>query len=226
MIFSEKFYIGYRDIDSNLKIKNSAILNIFEDISGMHATQAGEGLKTSETTWLLTGYKVKNITASREFEIKSEAGELLITGISNWVHINLKSKKIEKVTDQLIDAYQLEPEKTNFNERKLKKLKEPETYLNCIDYKIDLNWIDVNNHMNNIYYLELADMILPEEVRKSNNCSNFEIMYKKEIKYGDIIKCYYAEPENTSHVVTLKNAETGEICAIIKLYLEKNNKKT
>ena len=25
-------------------------------------------------------------------------------------------------------------------------------------------------------------------------------------------------------VVTLKNAETGEICAIIKLYLEKNNK--
>ena len=146
-------------------------------------------------------------------------GELLITGISNWVHINLKSKKIEKVTDQLIDAYQLEPEKTNFNERKLKKLKEPETYLNCIDYKIDLNWIDVNNHMNTIYYLELADMILPEEIRKSNNCSNFEIMYKKEIKYGDIIKCYYAEPENTSYVVTLKNAETGEICAIIKLYI-------
>ena len=108
----------------------------------------------------------------------------------------------------------------------MKKLKEPETYLNCIDYKIDLNWIDVNNHMNNIYYLELADMILPEEVRKSNNCSNFEIMYKKEIKYGDIIKCYYAELENTSYVVTLKNAETGEICAIIKLYLEKNNKKT
>ena len=63
--------------------------------------------------------QVKNITASREFEIKSEAGELLITGISNWVHINLKSKKIEKVTDELIDAYQLEPEKTNFNERKL-----------------------------------------------------------------------------------------------------------
>ena len=46
MIFSEKFYIGYRDIDSNLKIKNSAILNFFEDISGMHATQAGEGLRS------------------------------------------------------------------------------------------------------------------------------------------------------------------------------------
>ena len=129
-------------------------------------------------------------------------------------------------TGLVAKAYVKHIVEVKMNERKLKKLKEPETYLNCIDYKIDLNWIDVNNHMNNIYYLELADMILPEEVRKSNNCSNFEIMYKKEIKYGDIIKCYYAELENTSYVVTLKNAETGEICAIIKLYLEKNNKKT
>mgnify|MGYP000598089833 CR=1 FL=1 len=59
----------------------------------------------------------------------------------------------------------------------------------------------------------------PRITNESNNCSNFEIMYKKEIKYGDIIKCYYAEIENTSYVVTLKNAETGEICAIIKLYI-------
>lgn len=58
MIFKDRFYIGYRDIDTNLKIKNSAILNIFEDIAGMHAAEAGEGLKDSNTTWLLTGYKV------------------------------------------------------------------------------------------------------------------------------------------------------------------------
>ena len=28
MIFSEKFYIGYRDIDSNLKIKNSETMSL------------------------------------------------------------------------------------------------------------------------------------------------------------------------------------------------------
>ena len=85
--------------------------------------------------------------------------------------------------------------------------------------KLSRSFLDEYVDTKGISNKELADMILPEEIRKSNNCSNFEIMYKKEIKYGDIIKCYYAEPENTSHVVTLKNAETGEICAIIKLYI-------
>lgn len=237
MIFEDKFYIGYRDIDTNLKIKNSAILNIFEDIAGMHASYAGEGLKESDTTWLLTGYKVniikrpeygekidvltwgteiKNITASREFEIRSKTGELLIAGLSNWGHINLKTKKIEKVSPELINSYKLEPSKTNFNELKLKKIKEPENYLYNKSYKVDWNWIDANNHMNNIYYLEVAEMTLPEEVRDSNNYSGFEIMYKKEVKYGDVIKCLYAENES-SYIVAIKNEDLSDLHAIVKL---------
>ena len=33
MVVKEQFYVGYRDVDTLLKIKNSAILNIFEDIA-------------------------------------------------------------------------------------------------------------------------------------------------------------------------------------------------
>lgn len=237
MIFKDKFYIGYRDIDTNLRIKNSAILNIFEDIAGMHATEAGEGLKDSNTTWLLTGYKVnilkqpeygervdvytwgteiKNITASREFEIRDQLGELLVSGLSNWVHINLKTKKIEKVSQELIDAYKLEPSNTNFNELKIKKISEPQNYLYERSYKIDWNWIDANNHMNNIYYLELAEMMLPNEIRKNNRYSGFEVMYKKEIKYGDTIICSYAETED-SYIIAIKDEKLQDLHAIVRL---------
>ena len=237
MIFKDKFYIGYRDIDANLKIKNSAILNIFEDIAGMHADYAGEGLKESDTTWILTGYKVKilkkleygekvdaltwgteikNITASREFEIRSNTGEILVEGLSNWVHINLKTKKIEKVSFQLIDAYELEQNETNFGELKLKKIEEPINYLYDKTFTIDWNWIDANNHMNNIYYLEVAEMTLPDEIRRKNDYSGFEIMYKKEVKYGEIIKCLYTETES-SYIVAIKNEDLSELHAIVKL---------
>lgn len=238
MVLKESFYIGYRDIDTNLKIKNSAILNIFEDIAGMHATKAGEGLKYSETTWILTGYKVKifkrpehgdkvdvytwgteikNITASREFEIRSESGELLIIGLSNWVHINLKTKKFEKVSDELVKAYGLESNHTNFNELKLKKLSCPEKMKYEKDYIIDWNWIDANNHMNNIFYMDLAENVLPDEISKENNFCGFEIMYKKEIKYKDSVKCLYSEDDN-SHIITIKSADSDDIFSVIKLY--------
>ena len=59
MIVEDNFYVGYRDVDTNLKIKNSAILNFFEDIAGIHAAKAGEGATKTGTTWLLIGYKVK-----------------------------------------------------------------------------------------------------------------------------------------------------------------------
>lgn len=238
MIVEEKFYIGYRDVDTHLKIKNSAILNLFEDIAGIHATKVGEGLKTSNTTWLLSAYKVniikrpeygdnikvltwgteiKNITASREFEIRNEKGELLITAISNWVHINLNSRKLEKVTLELIDKYKLEKTKTNFNELRLKRIDEPENYLYEKKYHVDWNWIDANLHMNNVYYLEVAEMTLPNNIREKNNYKGFEIMYKKEIKHDDIIRCLYLETEET-YIVTIKSEDLSKLHAVVKLY--------
>lgn len=238
MIVKEQFYVGYRDVDTSLKIKNSAILNIFEDIAGIHASLAGESLKTSDTTWVLTGYKVniikrpefedrlnvhtwstgvKNITASREFEIRNQNDEVLITGLSTWAHINLKTKRLEKVTQELIDGYTSEPEKTNYGITKLPKLVEPEDYLYDKQYTINWNWIDINKHMNNIYYMELATMVLPEEERNADSFSSFEIMYKKEIKFQDDVKCFVAKDEE-GFIVTIKNKDLSEVHAIIKLY--------
>lgn len=238
MIVKYMFYVGYRDVDTNLNIKNSAILNMFEDIAGMHAAIAGEGATKTGTTWLLTGYKVKifkrpvhgekvevstwgtsikGILASREFEIRSEDGELMIAGLSNWAHVNVKERKLERVPDDLVGKYMLEPDKTNFNETKLKKLTEPESFEYEKEQYIDWNWIDANNHMNNIFYMDLADIVLPDDITKQNVFNYFEIMYKKEIMYQDRVKCQYSE-EGDCCTITIKSKDTDELHSIIKLY--------
>ena len=71
--------------------------------------------------------------------------------------------------------------------------------------------------MNNVYYLELANLILPEEVYQKGECNEFEIMYRKAIEYGETIKCRYSETED-SYVIALKSQDDSELKAIIKLY--------
>ena len=48
MIVSQKFYIGYRDVDSNLKMKNNAILDLFQEMAGIHGTMCGQGSATND----------------------------------------------------------------------------------------------------------------------------------------------------------------------------------
>ena len=59
-------------------------------------------------------------------------------------------------------------------------------------------------------------MTLPEEIKIANSYSGLEIMYKKEIKYKEKIKCFYSETED-AYVVTIKNQDMSQVHAIVKL---------
>jgi acyl-ACP thioesterase len=237
MVVSQNFYIGYRDVDCNLNMKNNAILDLFQEMAGIHASMCGQGTGCIETAWVLTGYKVnilkrpvygetveaitwardiKGITSCREFELKNKEGELLVCAVSNWAHVNIADKKLVKIDEQVANAYGLEPDKTNFEELRLKKLVEPDNYEYTKEYIVDWDWIDCNHHMNNTYYVVAAEMMLPDEVKFKNEYSGFEIMYKKEIKYKEKIKCLYTELED-SHLITIKNEDLSQVHAIVKL---------
>ena len=46
MVVKEIFYVGYSDITSDLKLSDTAILKIFENMACIHGTRAGESIKT------------------------------------------------------------------------------------------------------------------------------------------------------------------------------------
>jgi acyl-ACP thioesterase len=206
-------------------------------MAGIHASKCGQGTGQIDTAWVLTGYKVeilkrpeygdtvnvitwareiKGITSCREFEIKSKEGEVLVVAVSNWAHVNIADKKLVKVSDEVADAYGLEPDKTNFEISKLKRINELDNYEYVKEYEVDWDWIDCNHHMNNTYYAVVSEMTLPEEIKIKNEYSGLEIMYKKEIKYKDKIKCMYGQTED-AYVVTIKNEDLSELHAIVKL---------
>ena len=76
--------------------------------------------------------------------------------------------------------------------------------------------IDINKHLHNIYYLDIAKEALPEEIAFGNELNNFEIMYKKEIKLGEIVKALYSF-EDGYHYVTIKSEDESIIHSIMRL---------
>lgn len=237
MIFSETFYVGYSSVNRQLELSNAAILKLFEDIASMHGSLAKDGLNDTESRWFLTGYHIKmtkrpaydsrfllktwshdmkSIQASREFEICDEKGNQLGIATSNWVRMNTQTMRPERVTQELMDAYGTENALSNFDSPWIEKLKEPENFDFVKEYKIDRNFIDANNHMNNVAYMELVNNVLPDEVYEKAESLEFTIMYKKAIQYSDTVKCCFTTTDDC-YFVTIKNQDETDLHAVIKL---------
>lgn len=237
MVFTGKFYIGYSDITKDSTLSNTSILKLFENVASMHSRVANDDINQSEGRWFLTGYHVKitkrpvygetvtintwsrdmkGVQASREFEVYNEKGELCLTGLSNWIRINAKTLRLERISPELYEAYGSEPDHTNFNYSWIEKFKESETPDFDKEFHIERNFIDANNHMNNVYYLDLVTNILPEEVYQAGELNEFLIMYKSAIKYDETVNCSFAA-EDDGYRITIKSQDKSDLKAVIKL---------
>lgn len=240
MIIEHEYDIKLSEIGKTNKVTNKAILGCFEDIGGIHSNIAGNGIldiPKTHLTWVLLDWKVKIIRrpqytekmriktwsrdsvkcyAYRDFEIYDSEGKLIGMATSRWVLVNIETGKLVKVEEDLLGRYQPELEKTVFEDETFEKLKEPEQYLSETEYKVKRADIDVNNHMHNLNYIELAVEALPEDIYQKEEFNNVRITYKKEIKLGETVKCKYAYL-NGIHIVALKSEDDKVLHAIIEL---------
>ena len=205
MTFIENFKMGLTDIEKDNKIKNIAILKMLENIGSYHSDIAGYGtndIPIKKLSWILLDWKLKVIKRPtygetleihtwarvankfftyRDFEIYDGNKNLCAIATSKWTLINIEEGKMSKITEDVINSYKPE-EKEVFEKEKLEKLQEPKEFISSIKYEIKRKDIDINKHMHNLYYLDLAYEALPEEVYNTNIFDNVRIMYKKEIK--------------------------------------------
>ena len=238
MIVEHKFYIGMRDIDSKNYITDKGLLAAMEDAGGIHSEIAGYGILNMNEThrfWMILAWHVeiirrpkynetitihtwskpcKRLYVYRDFEVFDESGNLIATAGAKWVFINTENNSIVKANDDMFQTYKIEPEKSSTDTALLDKLNEPKTYSNVISYTINREMIDINGHVHNLDYLDLAYKALPEEVYEKE-FKKIDIMYKKEIKLDENVKCFYSN-ENNSHTVTIKSEDESVLHAIIK----------
>ena len=239
MIFNETVKIGLKDIEKDNILGNKAILKFFENIAGHHSDSLGYGLNNSNEThlsWILLEWKIRSIKrieygeelsidtwsrsiekyyASRDFKMYNSKGELCVIGTSKWLLVNTEKGSIVKPDETMIAKYESEPDNSVFEED-LEKIKAPEEYTSELLYTVRRKDIDFIGHMHNLYYLDLAYEVLPDDVYEKRLFNDVRITYKKEIKLGETVKCKYANVED-KHVVVITSEDDKTVRALIEL---------
>ena len=236
MIYLSNYKIGLEDIGRNNEATNKSLLKIMQDIAGLHSASVGYGaldIETKKKAWMILDWKMKvlkrpkyndevhaqtwsrkaeRLYAYRDFELKDKDGNILAIGTSRWILVDTDRRRPVRLTPDITDLYESEIDKSVFAEE-MEDIKS-EDYLFKKDYAIQRRDIDINEHMHNLNYLDMAYEILPEDVYKNKVFDNIRIIYKKEIVYGQKVECYY-NVQGDNHIITAKCEE--KINAIIEL---------
>ena len=240
MFFCRDFKITLTMLGKNIYISNKGFLSILQDAAEMHSASIGCGVTDIDTTnysWALLNWKFKIISrpkygetvtirtwsrystklySYRDFEVLNSDGEVVAIATSKWVLIDVAKRKIAKIEESLISKY-LPEDKSVFGIVELDKLTEPEGSTNVVDYKIRKADIDVNNHVNNLNYIDIALEAFPEDANVFNSCSEMEILYKHQIKLDDDVTASYCN-ENGENYVVFWSGDGKDLHSIIKFH--------
>lgn len=241
MIFTADFRIGFNITNRLTEISNKGLLNILGEAAEMHSSSVGFGVTDIDKTklsWALLNWKVSvikrprygqtitintwtrpsnKLNVYRDFEVVDSEGNLLAKASSKWVLIDIYTHKIVKIPDELEMKYNPE-DRTIFDDEEsitLPKLKEIDNYTISASYKIRKADIDVNDHVNNLCYLDMAREILPEDENHIVDYNDFEIMYRHQIRYEDDITLYYGF-DNGFHYVVIKSDNDEKMHSVMK----------
>ncbi len=193
------------ETDLNQRMTLNAILNHFQDCCTFHSEDLGRGMKylaEQERMWVLSSWKIVvnrypemaerikvgtwpysfgKMTGQRNFRLLDGEGKIAAYADTLWVLMDTKRQRPARVEEKISEAYTLEPRlDMEYEEDKIQIPKELEEREPFAIHKYHL---DVNHHVNNGQYVQLAGDYLPE---------GFEIHqmraeYKKSAVLNDII---------------------------------------
>jgi len=234
-IYKESFKIHTYEVDIHNRLTIQSLAQFLQESASNHAVLLGCGVEyllSNSRTWVLSRLAIEiekfillgeTITIKtwpadteklffiRDFEISNSKGEIIGTATSYWIFIDTnKMIPIHPSKNEIIFDY--ENTKRGFN-RPLTKLPVPEEKVLLQSFHVRYSDLDLNNHVNNIKYIEWAMEGVNPEYKKSHIPFSMEINFLAEAKYNDLVDLSMEKKslENFLHSLYIANKE---ICRI------------
>lgn len=211
--------IRYSECNKDLQLSIRGLVNYFQDTSTFQSEDLGVGIEfLSELgcAWVLSywhieiqrmpqlgeevvvttwPYDFNGFTGSRNFIMKTQAGEVLANANSLWTYVDMVNQRIKKVDPHQLMRYQLSDP---YDMPKIsRKIAVPDKLDELKAFQVEHNHLDSNNHVNNEKYISLALEHLPVDT----TIRNIRVEYKQSAVLEDTICPKLANHEDKYVVV-------------------------
>ena len=209
MIHQEKFTVRSYEMDVQGVASVPAICNYLQEVAGNHATELGvavDHLFKKNMTWVLSRLHIQVFRfpfwreeikietwpsgrqrkfATRDFLIFDQKHNILVKATSSWMIIDLKTQK-PIVMPEFMDEIRL-PDRQRAIDDSFPKMTLPENPNFEQKFDVRLGDLDINQHVNNVKYIEWALESVPLDIWKAKILASLEISFRAETKHGERI---------------------------------------
>lgn len=237
MFVEHKITVGTEHVGAHGTLTNRSITDFLCNAADVHSHMIGQSMYDgiSPVAWILMGWVVNvysrprprdtvtvrtwmqksdRIFSDRDFEIRNESGELIVSASSRWMAIDVKRGMITRLTPEILAPYQAEPEAIAVPDAVFMDANRFDLpALSAKEFTVMHSMIDGYGHVHNTAYADIAMEALPDELA-DREFTHFEICYKKEIKPAAKVKLEYCK-NGEDHYAVMRSPEDNKIHAIV-----------
>lgn len=206
-VYDKNYEIHFYEVDNKLQCTIESLLKFIEDIGTEQSEKLGCGMKyliERNMAWVFYQYEIvvhrypkyaENIKIStepydinkfyafRKYDMYDENGVKIVEAKATFLLIDITKRRLTRVPEEQYRIYGVDSQrKTQATIDKIKELKESN---HIEEINIKYSDIDINNHVNNIRYVQWAIDYLPIEFLTKHRLRNLKVSFEKESKYGE-----------------------------------------
>ena len=237
--YEKNYTVGPSDCDHTSRMGMPSAFEAFMDIASEHAESLNIGVTFMKETglfWLTAKTRVRfyrnprmeqnivietwplrprGIQEIRDYRIRSESGEILVEGKTQWAMLDTRS-------GELIRMEELFPEDFEFAEEKVLDdpfLRVRDDVSDCEEfgsYTVRSVDIDLGGHMNNSAYVRALFGAFSTAELDAMKIKDCEVSFKKTCYEGDVLRFFKRTTDKGTEVVVKNNSETAIIAVFRK----------
>jgi medium-chain acyl-[acyl-carrier-protein] hydrolase len=238
-VWSEPFHVRSYEIAADGRLTLPHLCDWLQEAAGNHATALGvatDRLLEDGRAWVLTRLRVEvdryptwretliletwpsaadGLYAQRDFVLLDGGHQQVARATSQWLVIDVARRRPVRLPPSVLDLHL--PDRPHALEPLRDALEAPEDSPHVRQFSVRRSDLDLNDHVNNVRYIEWALEAVPDSV--TGSCRGLDVQFRAESIYGDTIETACSDPRSAGDTLALRHRVTrtadGTLLAVL-----------